>query len=63
MACCLMASRHYVNQSWLLKSEVMWYSPDSNSTVSALGYILDDEFEIPTYKITPYLIRTNELMS
>ena len=32
MACCLMAPSHYLNQCWLMISEVLWHSPDSNFT-------------------------------
>ena len=32
MACCLMATSHYLNQCWLIISEVLWHSPDSNFT-------------------------------
>ena len=32
MACCLMAPSHYLNQCWLMISEVLWHSPDSNLT-------------------------------
>ena len=32
MACCLMAPSHYLNQCWLMISEVLWYSPVSNFT-------------------------------
>ena len=32
MACCLTASSHYLNQCWLMISEVLWHSPDSNFT-------------------------------
>ena len=34
MACWLMARSHYLNQCWLLISEVLWHSPDSNFTES-----------------------------
>ena len=30
MACCLMASSHYLNQCWLMVNEVLWHSPESN---------------------------------
>ena len=30
MACCLTAPSHYLNKCWLMISEVMWHSPDSN---------------------------------
>ena len=32
MACCLTAPSHYLSQCWLMISEVLWYSPDSNFT-------------------------------
>ena len=32
MAYCLTASSHYLNQCWLMISEVLWHSPDSNFT-------------------------------
>ena len=32
MACCLPAPSHYLNQCWVLISEVLWHSPDSNFT-------------------------------
>ena len=32
MACCLTAPSHYLNQCWLMISEVFWHSPDSNFT-------------------------------
>ena len=35
MACCQMAPSHYLNQCWLIISEVLWHSPEVNSTGSA----------------------------
>ena len=32
MACCLTAPSQYLNQCWLMISEVLWHSPDSNFT-------------------------------
>ena len=32
MACCLMAPSHYLNQCWLIISEVLWQSPRGNFT-------------------------------
>ena len=32
MACCLTAPSHYLNQCWLMISEVLWQSPDRNFT-------------------------------
>ena len=39
-ACCLMASRHYLNQCWLLISEVLWHSSQSNFTAISQATIL-----------------------
>ena len=52
MACCLAAPSHYLNQCWLLTSDVLWYSPVSNFTVSAPGTILYSEFENYTFAIS-----------
>ena len=51
MACCLTAPSHYLNQCWLFISEIPWYSPGSNFTVSGPATILSDEFEHYTSKI------------
>ena len=32
MACCLTAPSHYLNQCWLMISEVLWHSHDKNFT-------------------------------
>ena len=45
------APRHNLNQSWLLISEVLWHSPESNFTVSAQGTIPCNEYENYTFKI------------
>ena len=52
MACCLTAPSHYLNQCWLLISEVPWHLPDNNFTVSAQSTILYNEFENLTFIIT-----------
>ena len=33
MVCCLMAPNHYLNQCWLIISEVLWYLHESNFKV------------------------------
>ena len=33
MACCLTAPSHYLNQCWLIISEVIWHSPENNFAV------------------------------
>ena len=37
MAWCLMAPSHYLNQCWLLISEVLWYSPQGNFKTTAIS--------------------------
>ena len=32
MACCLMAPSHYLNQCWLIISQVLWHLPEDNFT-------------------------------
>ena len=43
---------HYLNQYWLLISEVLWHSPENNFTASAQASSLQNEFENYTFKIT-----------
>ena len=45
VACCMAAPSHHLNQCWLLISEVMWHSPESNFTASDQAIILYDEFK------------------
>ena len=52
MACCLTAPSHYLNQCWLIISDVLWYSPLSNLTVSARATILYNKFQKYIFKIT-----------
>ena len=40
MAFCLMAPIHYLDQCWILISEVLWHSPEGNFTASAHATIL-----------------------
>ena len=46
MACCLTAPNHYLNQCWLMISEVLWHSPDSNFTEITSDIYRWNEFEI-----------------
>ena len=48
----LMAPSHYLNRCWLLISEVLWHSSESDFTVSATAIILYNEFKNYTFKIT-----------
>ena len=52
MACCLMAPSHYLNQCWLIISEVLWYSPEGNFTWNAQDIYPWCEFENNWFKIT-----------
>ena len=49
-ACCLKAPSHYLNQCWLIISEVLWHSPESNFTGNALDIC-------PWYVFENYLSR------
>ena len=53
MAWCRQAPSHYLNQCWLLISEVLWHSPLSNFTVSDEATILYNEFDHYTLLTTP----------
>ena len=37
MACCLMAPSHYMNQCWLIISEVLWHSLESNFNIQSVS--------------------------
>ena len=52
IAFCLMAPSHYLNQCWLLISEVLKHSLDSNFIGGAEATILCYEFENYTFNIT-----------
>ena len=39
--CCLTAPSHYLNQCWLIISELLWHSPESKVTSSAQVTILN----------------------
>ena len=51
MACCLTAPSHYLIQYWLLISELLWHSFESNFTASAQAAILYSKFENNTFQI------------
>ena len=56
MACCLTAPSHYLNQCWLIISEVLWHSPEGNFTWNA-----QDIYPWPL-RLHPHLPGTNELI-
>ena len=49
----------YLNQCWLLISEIMWHSSERNFTVQAI--VLKNAFENYTLKLLPHLRGNNEL--
>ena len=63
IACCLTAPSHYLIQCWLLISEVLWNSPDSNFTVNVQTTLQHNEFEDYTFRSLPHFPGANELMS
>ena len=46
LACCLTAPSHYLNQCWLIISEVLWHSPEANFTGNCLKFWEDTEHKI-----------------
>ena len=52
MACCLMAPSHYMNQCWLLISEVFLHSPDCSFRSSGQATFLYNVFKNYTFKFT-----------
>ena len=52
MVCCLTAPSHYLNQCWLIISEVLWHSPEGNFTWNAQDMYPWREFENCLFKIT-----------
>ena len=62
MACCLMASSHYLNQCWLMISDVLWHSPDSNSTENVKIFIVEMNFKFTNLRLYWNLPGTNQLM-
>ena len=52
MACCLGAPSHYLNQCWLIISEVLWHSPRANFTGNAQAIYPWYKFENYLFKIT-----------
>ena len=61
MACCLTAPRHYLSQCWLMISEVLWHSPDSNFTENTWHIYRWNEFEIYRVETVDNPPRANEL--
>ena len=51
MACCLTAPSNYLNQFWLISSEVLWYAPEGNITGNAQEIYPWYEFQKYSFKI------------
>ena len=49
MACCLMAPSHYLNQCWLIISEILRHSPEGNFAENAPGPRLNIKTVLSTY--------------
>ena len=62
MACCLMATSHYLNQCWLIMDGVPWHSPKSNFTESVHDTNSQNLFENALEELFPHLPETNESM-
>ena len=78
MACCLTAPSHYLNQCWLIISEVhqhcylnqfwllingvLWYSLERICASSGHVIMLYNEFEIIHFRLLPYLPGANDLI-
>ena len=53
VCCWLKAPGHYLNQCWLLSSEILWHSPESNFTMSAPASIRCNKLKNYSFKIIP----------
>ena len=51
MACCFTVLSHYLNQCWLFISDVLWFSPESNSIASGQATVPLNEFENYTVSV------------
>ena len=61
MASCLTARSHYLNQCWLLTSEVLWHFPENNFTTSSKLLCCTMSMKIILFTLLPYLPGANEL--
>ena len=61
MACCLTAPSHYLNQCWLIISEVQWHSYKGNCTRDASAINHWNPFQNYISKISFKFPRANEL--
>ena len=63
MSCCLVAPSHYLNHCWLIISDNLLHSHESNLKANAKATILCNEFKNFTFKIMPHLPGGNEWMA
>ena len=61
VVCCLTAPSHYLNQCWLIISEILRHSPENNFTGNTRVSDPRYEFEWYLFQITAESLRTNEL--
>ena len=61
MACCLMAPSHYLNQCWLIISEVQWHSYQGNLTRMSQSSITKICLKITCLKFHSNFSGVNEL--
>ena len=63
MVCGLWTPSHYLDQYWLIISEIPWHLHGSSFTVSAKATVLYNEFESSIFDIMSIFPATNELSS
>ena len=57
----LMAPSHYMNQHWLIISDVLWHSPKGNITGNAQDIYIKYEFKITNLRLHLHLPVASEL--
>ena len=64
MACCLMAPSHYLNQCWLIISEILWHAfQTAISQQMLMNLVCNMSLEITLLKLLKHLPEANELCS
>ena len=62
MACCLTAPSHYLNQRWLIISEVLWYWPVAISHEILKISVIDISLKMSSSRLQPHFPGVNELI-
>ena len=62
MACCLTAPSHYLNQCWLMITDVQWQSPEGNFATDTSPSINNFSYKITFYKFYSNFPGANELI-